>query len=210
MLALCGLSAISIGACGDDDPPDESSHAGHSGAGKGGGGSGGAHAGSGGAHAGNSTGGQTPVAGAGGALGGNENGGAGGEYRSVDTCGPYPLSSYCVDAPVTCARSPEDIGRTSDACPFGGVQQFASDCGGTVVRESFGYVSDTWTFDADGQLIGHSFRTDAEDRCQEGGYSFQWTYGETCRPVGEAEELCDAVGGAGGAGGAAGAGGSSP
>lgn len=71
----------------------------------------------------------------------------------------------------------------------------ASDCNGVVVEvwgdkhNGADYYSKSFSFDAEGKLIGYSFATDVANDCP--------ALGTVCAPVGEPQSLCP-EGGAGG------------
>lgn len=131
---------------------------------------------------------------AGGDVGGA--GGAGGGRG--DACPPIPLSC----APGACPESADDFDLEAKCGPYNGVDRYASDCGGVVIRvwgdrgNGFDYYSSDYSFDAQGKLVGYAFVNDVEGECPN-------VSGTPCAPVGEGERLC----GEGGAGGQAGAGG---
>jgi hypothetical protein len=106
--------------------------------------------------------------------------------------------------------SPDDFPLDDDSCCFAEVQRQASSCGGTIIQETGDLHITTWSYNADGQLVGYMNTGDLGTPCEEGGSSTTVIYGFNCEPQGLPEDLCQDAGnacGAGGAGGAAGAGG---
>jgi hypothetical protein len=126
-----------------------------------------------------------------GAEGGS--GGAGGE-----ACRHVALDC----ARGACPESPDDF-DFADACgPYNGIDRYASDCGGIVIRvwgdkgNGFDYYSSDYSFDAEGKLVGYAFGNDVARECPN-------VSGTPCSAIGEPEKLCGG-GGAGGEGGGAG------
>jgi hypothetical protein len=83
------------------------------------------------------------------------------------------------------------------------------------IKQTFHEGSDplwqaTWTFDADGELVGYAIQGDLGNDCKEGDWSSTVTYGETCAPQGPGTDLCGSLGGAGGDGTGGGAAGAPP
>lgn len=105
-----------------------------------------------------------------------------------ESCGEWGANFYC----------PKTLDDVVAVCRLDGVEveRYASDCAGTVVEASNGVQSATWTFGADGMLIGVSSLGDVRD-CDY--------WGTECRPVGVAQTVCGS-GGARGDGGAGGGG----
>lgn len=160
----------------------------------------------------NDSAGQSPGGGGGEGGGGAQAGQGGSAGTGEPACEPRPLEEC-----ATCPQSPDDFdfGKTCGTDPDGserGVDKSASDCDGVVVRvwgdkhNGFDYYSTSYSFDADGTLIGYSSSTDVADDCP--------AVGVVCAPVGEPESLCPEGGaggqGGGGAGGAMGGQGGSP
>lgn len=124
------------------------------------------------------------------------------EFCAASPCptSPENVTPFC----VACPASPEGDGPGCKANIFGRTHRYPSSCGGDSVEVSYGFDTTVWQFDADGRLIGISWRSDTSSQ----------TYGRQCTPTGDSVDLCLPVdtgaggAGAGGAGpGSAGAGG---
>jgi hypothetical protein len=75
------------------------------------------------------------------------------------------------------------------------------------VNLDYGLGYTRYYFDENDALVGILSATDAGEGCMEDNGPITTTFGETCRPTGNAIDLCeDGAGGAGGAAGGAGGG----
>ena len=124
-------------------------------------------------------------------------GGAGGAGDVGDeACAPRPLEEGCT---AGCPSSPDDVQLfcTSD---FRTTTRGGTECGGTYVKLDYGLGYTTYYFDANDELVGRVSATDKGSGCMAGNGPITTTFGETCRAIGEAVDLCEDDGG-GGAGG---------
>lgn len=172
-LWLMGLAALTLWACSNTADGIGAANAGGQGAG-----------------------GEMVVQGQGGNAAQGGEAGSGGMSKPV--CEPRPLGEC-----PSCPKNPDDFDLEKDCGtdPYGGelgVDKYASDCDGVVI-EGWGdkhngvdYYSKSYSFDAQGNLIGYSFGSDIAVECPG--------IGTVCAPIGEPESLCP-PGGTGGQGG---------
>jgi len=139
--------------------------------------------------------------------------------ESKPWCEPQSLESLCEvgDCPATPTAVPRVCGHctaTGTECVLAVTKELANDCGGNNISIENGanLQTTTWSFDAQGTLVGSIERGDLCRPCAGKACSYEVVTGEPCASVGsDAKNLCVEAPGAGGAGGgaseAAGAGG---
>lgn len=121
----------------------------------------------------------------------------------LERCATVGLDSLCY-RPGVCSALDSLPTIQQQLCVEGEtVERFASSCNGSVFRHQSGATMSEWTFDAQGELAGVVFTSDALESCPDVAYSKVAVYGSPCEATGEGEDQC----GAGGQGGSSGAGG---
>jgi hypothetical protein len=124
----------------------------------------------------------------------------------LERCAAVELDNLC-SRPGVCSAVDSLPTIQQQRCVAGEtLERFASSCKGSVFRRETGKTVSEWTFDAQGELAGVVFTSDALESCPKVAYGKVAVYGSPCEATGEGEDQCGA-GGQGGSSGADGAGG---
>lgn len=121
----------------------------------------------------------------------------------LERCEAVSLEYLCDDVSSCSVFESSEIAKQELCAEGGGVERFASSCGGSVFRHDSGTTVREWSFNADGELRGVVATSVTATPCPNHmGYSAVAVYGKPCEAIGERTDPCtsDSQGGAGGSG----------